>query len=191
MRPMRGFSSSPQVHSSRLSSMHSHGASDGRALVKMVVIAAPKEVFAMNPMPTSSLAPSSGSRQDPRSATPSTAKSLANVSLLCSLLPLVTAALIALAVLNAPSASAGVPPSGSFLILLSITGILGTLTLPASITAVVTGHLALSRAKSLHAPEERRGRARVGLVLGYLTLGFVVLVGVIFFVADMRLQGTL
>ena len=135
----------------------------------------------MNPMPTSSLVPSSGSRQDSRSATPSTAKSLANV----------TAALIALAVLNAPSASAGVPPSGSFLILLSITGILGTLTLPASITAVVTGHLALSRAKSLHAPEERRGRARVGLVLGYLTLGFVVLVGVTFFVADMRLQGTL
>ncbi len=191
MRPLRGLYSSPQVHSSRLSSMHSRGASDGRALVKMVVIAAPKEVFAMNPMPTSSLAPSSGSRQDPRSATPSTAKSLANVSLLCSLLPLVTAALIALAVLNAPSASAGVPPSGSFLILLSITGILGTLTLPASITAVVTGHLALSRAKSLPAAEVRRGRARAGLVLGYLTLGFVVLVGVIFFVADMRLQGTL
>src|SRR5258706_12583545 len=171
--------------------MYSRGASDERDLVKMVAIAAPKEVFAMNPMPTSSLVPSSGSRQDSRSATPSTVNRLASTSLLCSLLPFVTAALITLAFLNAPSANAGVPPSGSFLILLSITSILGTLTLPASITAVVTGHLALSRAKSLPAPEERRGRARVGLVLGYLTLGFVVLVGVTFFVADMRLQVTL
>jgi hypothetical protein len=145
----------------------------------------------MYPMPTSSLATSSGIRQDPRSATPSTANRLASASLLCSLLPLVTAALITLVALNAPSAHAGAPPSGSFLVLLSITGILGTLTLPASITAVVTGHLALRRARILPAAEARRGRARVGLVLGYLTLGFVVLVGVSFFVADMRLQGTL
>lgn len=59
-----------------------------------------------------------------------------------------------------------------------VTGIL-SLTLcgtVAAIVAVITGHLALNRAKTMPPQLARRGMAMTGLILGYISIGLTVLI---------------
>lgn len=61
-------------------------------------------------------------------------------------------------------------PQTAVTILVMIGGALGTLGIPAMLSAIVTGHVALVIAKRFSRPAARRWMAIVGLVLGYLSL---------------------
>ncbi len=54
-----------------------------------------------------------------------------------------------------------------------VSNVVALVATPAVIAALVTGHIALSRAKLYPAPQARRGLAISGLVLGYLSLAVV------------------
>lgn len=72
-------------------------------------------------------------------------------------------------------------PSNGLAIWSLVTGIL-SLTLcgtVAAIVAVITGHMALNRAKTLPPQLARRGMALTGLILGYVSIGLTVLVVII------------
>jgi hypothetical protein len=54
-----------------------------------------------------------------------------------------------------------------------VSNVVALVATPAVIAALVTGHIALSRAKQYPAPQALRGLAISGLVLGYLSLAVV------------------
>jgi hypothetical protein len=72
--------------------------------------------------------------------------------------------------------------------LLPVIGSLGGLSLPALITAIVTGHIALAQAKRYEPGKARRGFAIAGLVIGYLVVALVLLFIVAFTIAEINLQ---
>lgn len=111
----------------------------------------PPPVPAFPPAPSLAMAPT-GARN-----------TLSLVSFLVALYIPVEALLIVLAVLTHAQT-----------LLILVSG-LGVLALPATVTAVVTGHLALARAKHYAPGHALRGFAIAGLVIGYLAAAGVVL----------------
>lgn len=92
---------------------------------------------------------------------------LALISLIASVIfPLA----VAINVLGAVAVANHVIPQRAMAIFAIIGGGLGTLGIPAMLTAIVTGHVALVIAKRFSRPAARRWMAIVGLVLGYLSL---------------------
>jgi len=85
--------------------------------------------------------------------------------------------------LEIPLPPAGSPPSlnpkeSSLAITSLITGILGWTILPVvgSLAAIITGHLGKKEIKESHGTLDGNGMATAGLILGYVQLGFFVLI---------------
>jgi hypothetical protein len=92
---------------------------------------------------------------------------LALVSLLASLVfPLA----ITINLLGAVAIAHHLIPERAMMVVVTIGGGLGTLGIPAMLTAIATGHIALVIAKRFSRRAARRWMAIVGLVVGYLSL---------------------
>jgi hypothetical protein len=92
---------------------------------------------------------------------------LALISLIASVIfPLA----IAINVLGALAIANHLIPQRAMAIFAMIGGALGTLGIPAMLTAIVTGHVALVIAKRFSRSAARRWMAIVGLIVGYLSL---------------------
>lgn len=76
---------------------------------------------------------------------------------------------------GAPTYAVAQPQTSGLAITSLIFGILGLCTGLAGIVAVITGHMALSRIRSSNGSVTGRGLAIAGLVLGYISVAFVVL----------------
>ncbi len=108
---------------------------------------------------------------------------LALVSLLASLVfPL--AATINL--LGAVAVANHLIPQRAMMVVVTIGGGLGTLGIPAMLTAIATGHVALVIAKRFSRRAARRWMAIVGLVIGYLCLLAFCGVIAVFVIASMN-----
>lgn len=106
-------------------------------------------------------------RGDNARPTGSGRNALALVSLIASL---IFPTAIAINGLGAVAQANHLIPMRALTVVLLIGGGLGMLGLPAIITAIATGHIALVIAKRFPRPAARRWTAIVGLVLGYLSL---------------------
>jgi hypothetical protein len=92
---------------------------------------------------------------------------LALVSLLASLVfPLA----VTINLLGAVAVANHLIPGSAMMVFVTIGGGLGTLGIPAMLTAIATGHVALVIAKRFSRRAARRWMAIVGLIVGYLSL---------------------
>ena len=92
---------------------------------------------------------------------------LALVSLLASLVfPLA----VAINLLGAVAVANHYIPERAMMVVVTVGGGLGTLGIPAMLTAIATGHVALVIAKRFSRRAARRWMAIVGLIVGYLSL---------------------
>ena len=108
---------------------------------------------------------------------------LALVSLLASLIfPLA----VTINLLGAVAVTNHLIPQRAMALFFTIGGGLGTLGLPAMLTAIATGHVALVIAKRFSRRAARRWMAIVGLVVGYLSLLAFVGVIALFVIASMN-----
>lgn len=109
---------------------------------------------------------------------------LALVSLLASLIfPLA----VTINVLGAVAVANHLIPERAMVLFFTMSGGLGTLGLPAMLTAIATGHVALVIAKRFSRRAARRWMAIVGLIMGYLSL--LAFLGVIAFFLIAGLNG--
>ena len=108
---------------------------------------------------------------------------LALVSLLASLVfPLA----VAINLLGAVAVANHLIPERAMMVVAMVGGGLGTLGIPAMLTAIATGHVALVIAKRFSRRAARRWMALVGLIVGYLSLLAIVGVMALFIVAGMN-----
>lgn len=123
-------------------------------------------------MPTVWVPLSPGGADNPPISGPDTASAsgrniLALISLIASVIfPLA----VAINVLGALAIANHLIPQRAMAIFAMIGGALGTLGIPAMLTAIVTGHVALVIAKRFSQSAARRWMAIVGLIVGYLSL---------------------
>ena len=108
---------------------------------------------------------------------------LAPVSLLASLIfPLA----VTINLLGAVAVANHLIPQRAMALFFTIGGGLGTLGLPAMLTAIATGHVALVIAKRFSRRAARRWMAIVGLIVGYLSLLAFVSVMALFLIAGLN-----
>ncbi|HEX5158192.1 MAG TPA: hypothetical protein VFW17_13335 [Ktedonobacterales bacterium] len=108
---------------------------------------------------------------------------LALVSLLASLVfPLA----VAINLLGAVAVANHYIPERAMMVVVTVGGGLGTLGIPAMLTAIATGHVALVIAKRFSRRAARRWMAIVGLIVGYMSLLAVVGVMALFIIAGMN-----
>jgi len=108
---------------------------------------------------------------------------LALVSLLASLVfPLA----ISINLLGTVAVANHLIPEKAMMVVVTVGGGLGTLGIPAMLTAIATGHVALVIAKRFSRRAARRWMAIVGLIVGYLSLLAFVSVMALFLIAGLN-----